>query len=63
MLRYQSVVLLDVYADDLRNGFMDTLQTYIKDYAGGLAVIGGQNSYALGNYRNTPLEEVLPVKM
>ena len=63
MLRYQSVVLLDVYGDDLRKGFMDTLQTYIKDYAGGLAVIGGQNSYALGNYRNTPLEEVLPVKM
>lgn len=63
MLQYKSVILLDVYADDLREGFLDTLQTYIKDYAGGLVTIGGPNSYALGNYRNTPLEEVLPVKM
>lgn len=63
MLRYQSVILLDVYADDLRKGFMDILETYVKDYAGGLAAIGGTNSYALGNYRNTPIEDVLPVKM
>ena len=63
MLRYQSVVMLDVYADDLREGFMDTLETYVKDYAGGLAVIGGTNSYALGNYKDSPLEEVLPVSM
>lgn len=63
MLQYQSVVLLDVYADDLRSGFLDMLETYVKDYAGGLVTIGGPNSYALGHYRNTPLEEVLPVKM
>lgn len=60
---YQTVIFLDVYADDLRDGFPDLLKTYVKDYAGGLVVLGGPNSYALGNYRNTPLEEVLPVKM
>lgn len=63
MTQYQSVVLLDVYADDLRKGFLDTIETYVQDYAGGLVVLGGPNSYALGNYRNTPLETVLPVKM
>lgn len=63
MNQYRSIVLLDVYADDLREGFMDTLETYVKDYAGGLVAIGGENSFALGNYKNTPLETVLPVSM
>jgi uncharacterized membrane protein len=63
MTQYQSIILLDVYADDLRDGFLDILDTYVKDYAGGLIAIGGSNSYALGNYKNTPLETVLPVSM
>lgn len=63
MTQYRSVILLDVHADDLRKGFMDTAETWVKDYAGGLIAIGGRNSFALGNYRNTPLEAVLPVKM
>jgi uncharacterized membrane protein len=63
MTQYQSIILLDVYADDLRDGFLDILDTYVKDYAGGLIAIGGNNSYALGNYKNTPLETVLPVSM
>lgn len=63
MTRYQSIILLDVYADDLRKGFLETLETYVKDYAGGVIAIGGQNSFALGNYRNTSLETVLPVSM
>lgn len=63
MTQYQSIILLDVYADDLRKGFLETLETYVKDYAGGVIAIGGENSFALGNYRNTPLETVLPVSM
>lgn len=63
MTQYESIILLDVYADDLREGFLDTLKTYVKDYAGGLIAIGGENSFALGNYKDTPLEEVLPVSM
>ena len=63
MNQYQSIILLDVYADDLRSGFLDILETYVKDYAGGLIAIGGENSFALGNYKNTALETVLPVSM
>lgn len=60
---YQSIILLDVYADDLREGFLENLELYVKDYAGGLIVAGGENSFALGNYRNTALEDILPVNM
>lgn len=60
---YSAIIFVDVYADDLRAGFMDNLQNYIKNYGGGFIVTGGQNSFALGGYRDTVIEEVLPVKM
>lgn len=63
LLEYSAVVFVDVYEDDLRNGFTDVLQQYIKDYGGGFIVTGGTNSYALGGYTDTPIEEVLPVNM
>ena len=63
LTEYSAIVFIDVYADELRQGFLDNLQTYIKNYGGGFIVTGGQNSFALGNYRDTVIEEVLPVKM
>ena len=62
-LEYSAVVFVDVYKDDLRDGFLDNLDEYVKNYGGGFVATGGPNSYALGGYRDTPLEEVLPVYM
>lgn len=61
--QYKAVISLDVHYDDLRSGFDKALESYVKDHAGGYICIGGENSYALGGYRNTKLEEVLPVNM
>lgn len=61
--QYKAVITLDVYYDDLREGFVKVLPSYVKDFAGGYICIGGENSFALGNYRNTVLEEILPVNM
>lgn len=61
--RYKSVVLVDVYIDDLPKGFLKNIETYVKDYAGGLVAVGGENSFALGGYRDTVLEKILPVDM
>ena len=63
MNQYKSIVLVDVYAEDLRQGFLDNLENYVKNYGGGLVCVGGQNCYALGGYKDTPLEKVLPVNM
>ncbi len=60
---YSAIVLVNVYADDLQDGFVDNIKTYVRDYGGGLIAIGGEDSFALGNYRDTDLEEVLPVYM
>lgn len=63
MNEYKSILLLNVHADDLKKGFLSNLNSYVKDYAGGLVAIGGDNSFALGAYKDTPLETVLPVSM
>ena len=63
MLQYKTIVLNNVYKDDLTNGFMENIEAYVKDYGGGLVTFGGEDSYALGGYKNTALEKVLPVYM
>lgn len=63
MLEYKSIVLLNVHGDDLPEGFMGAIDPFVKDYGGGIVAVGGEDSFALGNYRNTPLETVLPVYM
>ena len=61
--QYKAVITLNVHYDDLRDGFASSLQSYVKDFAGGYICIGGDNSFALGSYRGTELEEILPVYM
>ncbi len=61
--QYKSMILVDVYAGDLRQGFLDNLENYVKNYGGGVVCVGGENCYALGGYKDTPLEKVLPVNM
>lgn len=63
LLEYKSIVLNNVYKDDLTNGFMENIESYVKDYGGGVVTFGGEDSYALGGYKDTALETILPVNM
>ncbi len=63
MLEYKSIILVNTYIDDLPTGFLDNLETYVKDYGCGFVCCGGEDSFALGGYRDTVLETVLPVDM
>ena len=63
LVNYDSVVLADVPAADLGPTRMQVLQSFVRDLGRGLVVSGGENSYGLGGYANTPLEETLPVRM
>jgi uncharacterized membrane protein len=60
---YNSIVLANVSATELTQDRMEYLQTYVRDMGGGLVVIGGPDSYGVGGYFETPLEETLPVEM
>lgn len=63
MLEYKSIVLNNVYLSDLPEGFRENIETYVKDYGCGLVCCGGDESYALGGYRESVLETLLPVDM
>jgi uncharacterized membrane protein len=60
---YDCIVLANMPATDLSPDEMNYLQAYVRDLGGGLVVIGGPNSYGVGGYFETPLEETLPVDM
>ncbi|MBV9708633.1 MAG: VWA domain-containing protein, partial [Chloroflexi bacterium] len=60
---YSSVVLADVPAVSLGTTRMQILQSFVRDLGRGLVVSGGENSYGVGGYADTPLEQTLPVRM
>jgi len=63
LANYNALVLADVPALDLGTTRMQVIQSFVRDLGRGLVVSGGENSYGVGDYANTPLEETLPVKM
>ncbi len=63
LVRYSSIVMCDVSLENVETEFLNSLRSYVRDYGGGLVVSGGENSFALGGYYKTPLEEILPVDM
>lgn len=63
LTQYSAVILVDTYIDDLSQGFLGSIESYVNDYGKGLVACGGRHSYALGGWKDTPLETVLPVTM
>ncbi len=41
---------------------MEIIRTYVQDLGGGLVMLGGDQSFGLGGYYKTTLEEILPVR-
>ncbi len=60
---YDSVILANVSATELTADRMAYLQAYVRDLGRGLVVIGGPDSFGVGGYFETALEETLPVEM
>ncbi len=63
MLEYKSILLVNTYISDLPDGFLNHIESYVRDYGGGFVCCGGEDSFALGGYRDSVLETVLPVDM
>ena len=63
MQSYDSIFLSNIAAGDLGDALMKLLESAVRDFGLGLVCIGGDQTYAAGSYRGTPLEETLPVEM
>lgn len=60
---YEGMVLLDVPAHNLSLDQISSVREFVRSEGRGLVVTGGYNSFSLGGYADTPLEDLLPVSL
>ncbi len=63
MLEYKTIILENAYISELPEEFAQNVKTYVKDYGCGFGMLGGEDSFMLGGYNDTDIEEVLPEDM
>jgi uncharacterized membrane protein len=61
--KYDGVILSNVSSLKLTRQQMSIIRDYVRDQGGGLMMLGGEESFGLGGYYRTPIEEALPVTM
>jgi len=60
---YDCIIISDVPAYKIEDEFISMARDYVEKLGGGFVMIGGENSFGVGGYYNTPIEEILPVKI
>ena len=60
---YDVVLLSNLSSLALTDAQMRALRDFVRDRGGGLVMLGGERSFGLGGYYDTPVEEALPVRM
>ena len=63
MQSYDAIFISNLAAGDLGQDNMKLLESAVRDFGVGLVCVGGDQTYAAGGYRGTPLESTLPVNM
>lgn len=63
MQGYDAIFLSNIAAGDLGTDMMRLLESAVRDFGVGLVCVGGDQSFAAGGYRDTPLDDMLPVDM
>jgi uncharacterized membrane protein len=63
LTKYDSVILSNVSALRMSRPQMELVRGYVRDQGGGLVMLGGDESFGVGGYYHTPIEEALPVTM
>ena len=60
---YDGIILSDVPAHQLGEPTMNAMRDYVDKLGGGLLMLGGPQSFGVGGYYHTPIEELLPVRL
>lgn len=60
---YAALVLVNTPARDFSPQTLPALRSFVRDLGGGLVAVGGPQSYGVGGWLGTPLEDALPVEM
>ena len=62
MQGFECLILSNVPATAMTMRQMDLIRLYVQDLGGGLIMLGGDQSFGLGGYYRTQIEEILPVR-
>ncbi len=60
---FDLVILQNVAAEEIPPGSQTILASYVRDFGGGLVMIGGNDSFGAGGWNGGEVEEILPVEM
>lgn len=60
---YDGIILSDIPAHRIGEARMTAIRDYVEKLGGGFVMVGGMNSFGVGGYYRTPVEEILPVKL
>lgn len=63
MQSYDAIFISNLAAGDLGSDRQKLLESAVRDFGVGLVCVGGDQTYAAGGYRGTPLESTLPLNM
>jgi uncharacterized membrane protein len=61
--KYDGLILSNVSSLRMTKSQMALVRDYVRDQGGGLVMLGGEDSFGLGGFYRTPIEEALPVTM
>ncbi|MDR4503980.1 MAG: VWA domain-containing protein [Candidatus Scalindua sp.] len=62
-LEYDCLIFSNVSRNSLDNQQMDLIKKYVEDFGGGFVMTSGDNVFAKNGYTDTPVEEILPVRI
>jgi len=61
--QFDLFLLSDLSALTLTRDQMELYRRWVQDFGGGFVLLGGENSFGVGGYFRTPIEQMLPVRM
>jgi uncharacterized membrane protein len=61
--QFDLFILSDLSALTLGREPMELYRRWVQDFGGGFLLLGGENSFGVGGYFRTPIEQMLPVRM
>lgn len=61
LYEYEAIILDDIEAEFFSQEQMLLMRKFVGDRGGGLMMLGGQETFSKGNYKDTPLGDLLPV--
>ena len=61
--QFDLFILSDLSALGLSRAQMELYRRWVQDFGGGFLMLGGENSFGVGGYFRSPVEQMLPVRM